>query len=157
MELLGTLGPGWCRHCHLPRLSLLLPVSHCPDLLQKHVADREQYSCLSRRRKRRGVKPVYGTGWMASGVGNNKFGHNNNQQHQMNNYGNQGGYNYGQQGGYNNGASPPAYGPPQPQGYYGNSNEGYYGQGQYSGVQAPEGTYQRDNPYGAPPGPPPGK
>lgn len=110
--------------------------------------------CLSRRRKRRGVKPVYGTGWMANG-----FNKNNNQ-HQMN----QGGYNYGQQNGFNGAPPPPAYGQPQQQQYTGNtfnSNEGYYGQGhdqgQYSGVQAPQGTYQRDDPYGPPPGPPPGK
>jgi len=51
------------------------------------------FCCLfSRRRKRRGVKPVYGTGWMAA-----KPWGNNNNNHQMYNYGNQGGYNQGYQ------------------------------------------------------------
>ncbi|KAJ4141213.1 hypothetical protein NW768_000421 [Fusarium equiseti] len=111
--------------------------------------------CLSRRRKSRGVKPIYGTGWMAG----KPWGKNNNN-HQMYNYGNQGGHNQGyNQGGYNQGyAAPPAYGQQQQPQYTGNTfntNDGYYGQ--QSGVQPPQGTYQRDGGYAPPPGPPPGK
>ncbi|KAG5753123.1 hypothetical protein H9Q72_002909 [Fusarium xylarioides] len=115
--------------------------------------------CLfSRRRKRRGVKPVYGTGWMAA-----KPWGNNNNNHQMYNYGNQGGYNQGYQqnnGGYGAPPPPPAYGQQQQPQYTGttfNTNDGYYGQGQYSGVQQPQGTYQREGAYSPPAGPPPGK
>ncbi|KAJ4268197.1 hypothetical protein NW762_002259 [Fusarium torreyae] len=116
---------------------------------------------ISRRRRSRGAKPVYGTGWMAA----KPWGGNNNN-HQMYNYGNQGGYNQGyNQGGYQNGGygappPPPAYGQQQQPQYTGttfNSNDGYYGQNQYAGVQAPQGTYQRDGTYSPPAGPPPGK
>jgi len=117
------------------------------------------FCCLfSRRRKRRGVKPVYGTGWMAA-----KPWGNNNNNHQMYNYGNQGGYNQGYQqnnGGYGAPPPPPAYGQQQQPQYTGttfNTNDGYYGQGQYSGVQQPQGTYQREGAYSPPAGPPPGK
>lgn len=108
-------------------------------------------SCLARRRRKRGVTPYYGTGWMAPN-GGGKFGHNNqaqnynpgynNQQHQMHNYnqGAQGGY----QQPYNN---PPAYGGQQQDSYYG---------GQQYGVQSPPQAYQ-GNSYAPPPGPPPGK
>ncbi|KAL4725998.1 hypothetical protein ACLX1H_006674 [Fusarium chlamydosporum] len=115
---------------------------------------------ISRRRRSRGVKPVYGTGWMAA----KPWGKNN----QAYNYGNQGGYNQGyNQGGYNQGGyqpnnggynAPPAYGQQQQPQYTGNtfnSNDGYYGQ--QSGVQPPQGTYQRDGGYAPPPGPPPAK
>ncbi|KAF5630854.1 hypothetical protein F52700_7073 [Fusarium sp. NRRL 52700] len=114
---------------------------------------------LSRRRKSRGVKPVYGTGWMAA----KPWGNNNNNNHQMYNYGNQGGYNQGYQqnnGGYGAPPPPPAYGQQQQPQYTGttfNTNDGYYGQGQYSGVQQPQGTYQREGAYSPPAGPPPGK
>ncbi|KAF4463102.1 hypothetical protein FALBO_10082 [Fusarium albosuccineum] len=114
-------------------------------------------SFTARRRRRRGVQPFYGTGWMAGG--NNKpWGNQNN--HQMYNYNNQGGgYNpdYPQQHGYGAPPPPPAY-QQQPQ-YTGttfNPQDGYYGQ-QHSGVQPPQGTYQRDEPYSPPAGPPPGK
>ncbi|KAG7420081.1 chitin synthesis regulation, resistance to congo red-domain-containing protein [Fusarium sp. MPI-SDFR-AT-0072] len=117
------------------------------------------FCCLfSRRRKRRGVKPVYGTGWMAA-----KPWGNNNNNHQMYNYGNQGGYNQGYQqnnGGYGAPPPPPGYGQQQQPQYTGttfNTNDGYYGQGQYSGVQQPQGTYQREGAYSPPAGPPPGK
>ncbi|KAM0554130.1 hypothetical protein ACHAPJ_006929 [Fusarium lateritium] len=121
---------------------------------------RDYYS-ISRRRRSRGTKPVYGTGWMAA----KPWGGNNNN-HQMYNYGNQGGHNQGyNQGGYQNGGygappPPPAYGQQQQPQYTGttfNSNDGYYGQNQYAGVQAPQGTYQRDGGYSPPAGPPPGK
>ena len=75
--------------------------------------------------------------------------------HQMNNYGQQG------QGGYGGGQyAPPAYGQQQQQPQYTgttfNQNDGYYGN-QNSGVQPPMGTYQRDDVYAPPSGPPPGK
>ncbi|RSM20817.1 hypothetical protein CDV31_000188 [Fusarium ambrosium] len=121
-------------------------------------------TCLfsSRRRRRRGVAPIYGTGWMAP---NNKPWGNNQNNHQMHDY-NQGGY----QGDYNQQQQQYGYGPPPPPPAYAqhqqpqytgttfNPNDGYYGQGQYSGVQPPQGTYQRDDPgYTPPAGPPPGK
>ena len=78
-----------------------------------------------------------------SGYAMNSYGYNNQ---------NAGGY-----GGYN---PPPAYGQQtQNQQYTGqpyNPNEGYYGP-QYSGVQQPSHTYQRDDVYSPPAGPPPGK
>jgi len=105
--------------------------------------------CISRRRRTRGVKPMYGTGWMAP---------QNNNQHGYNNTGNynqqQSGYNYGNQN------APPVYGQQQQQPQYTgttfNPNDGYYGQ-QNSGVQPPQGTYQRNDVYSPPVGPPPGK
>ena len=111
-------------------------------------------SC-ARRRRRRGVKPMYGTGWMAGGQQAN-YAAQNPQQHEMN-Y--QQGYNYNQPppqgGGYYN--QPPAYGQnPQNTGNTFNPNEGYYGNQQY-GVQQPPNAYQREGEFGAPTGPPPGK
>ncbi|CAM1506616.1 Fc.00g062570.m01.CDS01 [Cosmosporella sp. VM-42] len=95
--------------------------------------------CISRRRRRRGVKPMYGTGWIGG-----KFNGPPQNNHQM--------YNYGGQN------PPPAYGQQQPQ-YTGttfNPNDGYYGN-QQTNVQPPIGTYQRDDVYAPPSGPPPGK
>jgi len=119
-------------------------------------------SCLSiaRRRRRRGTQPVYGTGWMAP---QGKFGN----QHQMNNYGQQNhpppGGDFQQQqsyGGYPPAPPPPAYGQQQQPQYTGttfNTADGYYGAGHQTGVQPPQGTYQRDGDYAPPQGPPPGK
>lgn len=126
-------------------------------------------SCLSvaRRRRRRGVRPMYGTGWMAPQSG--KWGNTN--QHQMNDY-NQNYSNYqayppqnnGFQpqeayGGYPAPPPPPAYGQHQQPQYTGttfNTSDGYYATGA-AGVQPPQGVYQRDEVYGPPQGPPPGK
>lgn len=92
---------------------------------------------------------------------NNKPWGNNQNNHQMHDY-NQGDYNHQQQYGYGPPPPPPAYAQHQQPQYTGttfNPNDGYYGQGQqYSGVQPPQGTYQRDDPgYTPPAGPPPGK
>jgi len=107
----------------------------------------------SRRRRKQGLAPRYGTGWMAPA---SKFG--NNQGHYappppqysatpMNNYPQN---NYPQQ-------------QPQHTGQTFNSNEGYYG-GHNEGVAPPPNSYyppQRnmggDNVYAPPAGPPPGK
>ncbi|KAL7792944.1 hypothetical protein V8C37DRAFT_379600 [Trichoderma ceciliae] len=132
------------------------------------------FSCfyISRRNRRRGVQPMYGTGWL-SGItpgrpsGSNKY----NTPHELNNYqsaNNQGGYSqqqplYGQgDGGY---ASPPPYVQPpygqppvgnQTTGTTFNPNDGYAtGQQQY-GVQQPQSAYQPSG-YQPPAGPPPGK
>lgn len=110
--------------------------------------------CLitARRRRGRGQKPYYGTGWMATGKqwgGHNNPNHYNN--YNMNGYGQQNTY----QGNYN---PPPAYGVQQQQ-YTGstfNPNEGYYGQ-QQTGVQSPPNAYTREGDYAPPAGPPPGK
>jgi len=116
------------------------------------------FSCFNtRRRRRRGLAPMYGTGWMPyTGV---KPGYNQNP----------GGY-YNSNQPYNGGAAPP-YSPPfenQQTGNTFNSNEGYYGhQGNgYGGngveLQPPQNAHyapQRggDPVYEAPMGAPPGK
>ncbi|KAI8965923.1 chitin synthesis regulation, resistance to congo red-domain-containing protein [Daldinia sp. FL1419] len=100
----------------------------------------------SRRRKRRGLQPMYGTGWMAgnSGANNNQY--------------------YSNQQGYAN--PPPAYGAPPGQSfpmqnqYTGTTfspNDGYYGQ--HEGVQPPKNVYNNNNKddYAPPAGPPPGR
>lgn len=101
--------------------------------------------------------PVYGTGWMAPQGG--KFGVQN-----QNGY-NMGGYNAGGHGQQTSGHGPeyanppPAYGQQAPQ-YTGstfNPSDGYYGQQQQGHVQPPTNTYQPDNVYSPPVGPPPGK
>ncbi|PQE15485.1 Chitin synthesis Congo red RCR protein [Rutstroemia sp. NJR-2017a WRK4] len=110
-------------------------------------------SCInSRRRRRRGVAPMYGTAWMAAPP---PYGQ---QQH----YPNQP---------YNGAHAPPMYTPPgvvpQQTGNTFNSNDGYYGHHQYQGqnngngieLQQPASAYQRggENVYQPPTGPPPGK
>ncbi|KAF9879247.1 hypothetical protein CkaCkLH20_03480 [Colletotrichum karsti] len=113
--------------------------------------------CMSsRRRRKRGMAPLYGTGWMSNNgkyqPGQGTYAHNQPYNPQ------QGGYaGYGQQP-YAN--PPPAYGQQQPQytgttfnpndGYYGNNNEGIQ-------LQQPQHAYQRDGSYAPPAGPPPGK
>ncbi|KAL9947054.1 hypothetical protein D7B24_002087 [Verticillium nonalfalfae] len=111
----------------------------------------------SRKRRRKGNTPMYGTGWMT----NNRWGAN---QHQNNQHAyNQQGYNqqqygqqqygYGQQG-YN---APPAYGQqPQHTGTTFNQNDGYYGNHDNIQLQQPQQTYNRGVDDFAPPsGPPP--
>ncbi|KAH6659942.1 chitin synthesis regulation, resistance to congo red-domain-containing protein [Truncatella angustata] len=95
------------------------------------------WACVnSRRRRRRGAQPMYGTGWMAGNQGQN--------QNNPNAY-----YNNSQQ-------PPPAYGagqsyPMQNQNY--NSQQGYYGQRE--GVAQAKDTPAGE--YAPPPGPPPAK
>ncbi|TFB06220.1 hypothetical protein CCMA1212_001750 [Trichoderma ghanense] len=121
--------------------------------------------CISRRNRRRGVQPLYGTGWLGGNTrpsGNNKP----NNGHEMNNFQsgyNQGGYNQGQ-GDYNQGygyTSPPPYGQApmgnQTTGTTFNANDGYYTNQPQYGVQPPQSAYQPDTHYQPPPGPPPGK
>jgi hypothetical protein len=121
------------------------------------------WSCISnRRRRRRGLNPRYGTGWMMPGAynangqqpqyGNGWFGsnkYNNNQpQYQQ--------------------PPPPQYTPAQgpmqnqPTGQTFNSNEGYYGHHNNNDIplQQPTSSYYPrggDNVYEPPPGPPPVK
>lgn len=100
----------------------------------------------SRRQRKHGRRPMYGTGWMAPG----KFAGQHPQQQQWGGGGAPpapppppyGGYGQQpQQGGYNNAGSP-----------YGQQRE-YYSQA--DGVQQPQNTYQPV--YSPPTGPPPGK
>jgi len=112
------------------------------------------FSCFNTRRRRRlGLAPMYGTGWMPY-TGNKPNGA----------YPQNGGGYYNS---YNGGAAPP-YSPPvenQQTGNTFNSNEGYYGghggYGQNVELQQPQNSYypQRggDNVYEAPQGAPPGK
>jgi len=109
------------------------------------------FSCInSRRRRRAGLAPRYGTGWLA---GNTPPGHNR-AQYTNNYYSNEP---------YDGGAAPP-YSPPVNQQYTGNtfnSNEGYYGQQSGVEMQPPQNAYQPqrggDPVYDAPQGPPPKK
>jgi hypothetical protein len=117
--------------------SLLTPINRCYN---------------SRRRRRRGMAPMYGTGWMGGNWGNKppvgpQYGG--------------GGY-YSNQP-YNGGAAPP-YEPPIPNQATGetfNSNDGYYGHNNAYELQQPQSSYhpQRggDPVYDAPQGPPPRK
>ncbi|KAK0108699.1 hypothetical protein ONS95_003490 [Cadophora gregata] len=123
------------------------------------------FSCIrQRRRRRRGLAPMYGTGWMGGGKHNN----NNNQAH-----GQYGAWANNQQhaGGYQ--APPPPYMGNQATGTTFQSNDGYYGHGNSQGygqpggieLQQPGASYQPargvgvggQNVYEAPMGPPPGK
>ncbi|RYO82333.1 hypothetical protein DL766_008699 [Monosporascus sp. MC13-8B] len=92
----------------------------------------------SRRRRKRGLRPMYGMGWMGGNPRNAQ--HNN-------------AYAYN-----NNRHPPPAYGAPQGPSYPMHSQHpagGYYGQ--QEGVQQPKNTYvpAGANDYAPPPGPPP--
>lgn len=102
------------------------------------------WACInSRRRRRQGLQPMYGTGWMAGHPGptNNAY--------------------YGNTPGYNN--PPPAYGQSYPMDnqYTGTTfspNDGYYGQ--HEGlVQPPKNVYNSNNKndYAPPEGPPPNR
>jgi len=119
------------------------------------------FSCYNtRRRRRQGLAPMYGTGWMGGKPGQGYYGNNNN--NNQNYYPNQP---------YNGGQAAPAYSPPvgnHPTGNTFNSNDGYYGRhdqynGQQSGIelQTPQNSYQPqrggDSVYEPPTGPPPGK
>ncbi|PSR99366.1 hypothetical protein BD289DRAFT_471618 [Coniella lustricola] len=122
------------------------------------------WSCVvNRRRRRRGLQPRYGTGWMMHGPGS---GRSSAPQY------NQGGW-YGQNNTNNpnskySGAAPPppqytpSAVPAQTTGQTFNSNEGYYGQ--HNGdvpLQQPTGSYYPtaggEPVYQAPSGPPPAK
>ncbi|KKY18211.1 hypothetical protein UCRPC4_g05056 [Phaeomoniella chlamydospora] len=105
----------------------------------------DPYRCLSARRRRRsGLQPYRGTGW----VGRTPFGHGPAQYNP----------NYNQQAQYN--PPPPQYTPQG--GYYGGAgqNQGYFGGGQQNGVelQQPSNVYRGGEPvYEPPAGPPPSK
>ncbi|KAB8072484.1 chitin synthesis regulation, congo red resistance, RCR protein [Aspergillus leporis] len=97
------------------------------------------FACLSaRKRRRRGQKPMYGTGWI---------GGQPPQQYQQQPYPNQAP------------PAPPGYQPSPGPGYetqYGH-NQGFYGHQQYgTEPQQPPNAYARDGMYSPPPGPPPG-
>jgi len=106
------------------------------------------FSCYSNRRlRRRGIAPMYGTGWIPYG-GAKPPGQQNP------------GYYHNDP--YNGGAAPPYEAPiaGQQTGNTFNSNEGYYGHNQYE-LQQPQSSYhpQRggDPVYASPDGPPPRK
>lgn len=99
--------------------------------------------CHARRRRRRGVRPYYGTGWMAGKPAQ----YENTQSY------------------YNQGPPAPPYSPgPVNQNYTGqtfNRADGYYGQQNGIELQQPQSSYQPgrggENVYAPPQGPPPGK
>lgn len=121
------------------------------------------WSCITNKRRRRaGLQPRYGTGWMApGGWQHNQQGHP--PQPQYNNGGWFGGYGAGHKN--NNQPPPPQYTPGPAQ--YNNtgqtftSNEGYYGHHQNDvPLQQPAGSYYPragENVYEPPAGPPPAK
>ncbi|KAL7629289.1 hypothetical protein AAE478_000809 [Parahypoxylon ruwenzoriense] len=105
------------------------------------------WACVnSRRRRRQGLQPMYGTGWMAGNPGAGNAYYNNPQ-----------GYNH----------PPPAYGAPPGQSYpmqnqytgaTFQSGDGYYGQ--HEGIQQPKNVYGKNNTadgYAPPEGPPPNR
>lgn len=123
-------------------------------------ADLDSLRCMARRRRKRGHQPFYGTGWMAPppkyGSHQNDYNMGNNQQQQQ---GGQQDHVYHHNSGWgaqNFQSPPPAYGNyqqnPQYTGTTFNPHDGYYGQN--SGVQSPPASYQPDNVYPPPPGPP---
>ncbi|KAI1208767.1 chitin synthesis regulation, resistance to congo red-domain-containing protein [Annulohypoxylon truncatum] len=105
------------------------------------------WACInSRRRRRQGLQPMYGTGWMAGNQGQNAYYNNNNPQ------------------GYSAHPPPPAYGQAYPMDnqYTGttfNRDDGYYGQ--HEGVvQPPKNVYNNGaakTDYAPPEGPPPNR
>ena len=105
----------------------------------------------ARRRRSRGLSPMYGTGWMAGGQ--HKYGDQNQPPYQP----------PGQN--YNYGNPPPQYSQqPQYTGQTFNSADGYHGAnsyGQNNGIplQQPANVYTPNGPggYEPPPGPPPSK
>ncbi|KAI1083193.1 chitin synthesis regulation, resistance to congo red-domain-containing protein [Whalleya microplaca] len=110
------------------------------------------WACINaRRRRRHGSQPMYGTGWMAGGPGQNQY------------YNNPQGYGQPQYGGN---YPPPPYGGPQNQSYPMDNqytgttfrtNDGYYAQNE--GVQPPKNVYNNhhNDDYAPPTGPPPTK
>jgi len=85
------------------------------------------FACLnSRRRRRNGLAPRYGTGWAANGFGRNRWGG--------------GGDGYGQAAPPYNQNAPPVYA--QQTGNTFNSNDGYYGQQNGIPLQEPQHSYQ---------------
>jgi len=111
------------------------------------------FSCINaRRRRRRGLPPRYGTGFLA---GKPPVGHNGPQYNS--------GYYQANTGPYQGPPAPP-YSPPVNNQYTGNtfnSNEGYYGQHSGIELQQPQSSYAPprggDPVYDAPQGPPPKK
>jgi len=96
----------------------------------------------SRRRRRLGQQPMYGTGWMAPAP---PPYYPPPPQYSAQDQAPPGGYKYGQGDGYYAGNQPG-------NGYYGGNQEGIQ-------LQPPQSTYHRatDNDYAPPPGPPPPK
>lgn len=123
------------------------------------------WSCITNKRRRRaGLQPRYGTGWMAPGHWGQQ-NHYNNGAPQQPQYSNGGWFGHG--GNKHNQPPPPQYTPnPGPVQYNTtgqtfNSNEGYYGHHQNDvPLQQPQGSYYPragENVYEPPSGPPPAK
>ncbi|KAK2065929.1 hypothetical protein LY76DRAFT_640653 [Colletotrichum caudatum] len=116
--------------------------------------------CMNaRRRRRRGVQPMYGFGWMGGNNKQNQHAYAYNQQYNGQQQGYAGYPQPGADGSYP--APPPAYGQaqqnPQYTGTTFNPNDGYYGaHNEGIQLQQPQNSYQRDA-YSPPAGPPPGK
>jgi hypothetical protein len=146
------MGGACCDHCWIPRHTLLVFVSlPVVSMLRgrDHVLTSSCRCITARRRRRRGLQPYRGTGWLGGNHGpvtyNPQPYYNNNQ------YPNQPGNNttYGNNGG----GAPPTYNA---------SNAGYYGQNSGVEMQPPQNSYQPntrdgDNVYAPPSSPPPGK
>jgi hypothetical protein len=133
-------------------LAFLFSCVSSHPLLHPQSTDISDRCYSNRRRRRRGMAPMYGTGWIPYGGvgawGNKPPGQQNP------------GYYHNDP--YNGGAAPP-YEPPivgQQTGNTFNSNEGYYGHNGYE-LQQPQSSYQPqrggDPVYNSPDGPPPRK
>lgn len=125
------------------------------------------WSCIrNRRRRRQGLRPMYGTGWMPAQGGHNN--HNNNIPHGQQPQYNHGGWlgGFGHKTNSNHQPPPPQYTPAPVQGQQStgqtfNSNDGYYGHHQNDvPLQQPTGSYYPrggEPVYEPPAGPPPAK
>lgn len=113
-------------------------------------------SCLNaRRRRRNGVAPRYGTGWLS---GKTPAGHAPAQYNGNQNYYGNTPPNYGNNPPLDHPAPP--YAPPVYTQATGNTNDGYYGQQSGIELQQPSSAYQpvrAEQVYDAPTGPPPTK
>lgn len=142
---LGSLASGW-PHCSLlPSLHLLHLLVRLPTSRYSQPLTRSYRT--SRRRRAKGGKPIYGTGWVP-GVGGQQA-NNNNYQPPPPQYGQNQNYNAGpgQESGY---APPP---PTAPKPAYNGEQQGNYDLPQYNN----SGAGANSSYYNPPAGPPPGQ
>lgn len=149
MEQLGPLGRIGCHCCRCPDSLFPHRVSLLHKMYSMHLTNVYPSCISSRRRRKAGRKPFYGTGWAGAKPWGGQAQYNPNYQTQQPQYGQQAGY--GQN--YNQGT----YAPPN----YNQSTGGYGQQGgaaqSYFGGQRGDVEMNNSSGYAPPPGPPPGK
>ena len=145
---LGTLGCPRSNSRRRPRHLLHDRVSLTGNLSRLLVANKPCSCISSRRRRKAGRKPFYGTGW-AGNVrpfgGQQQYNPNYNTQQPQ----------YGYQGYNNNNAAPPNYNQ-STGGYYG-QQQGGEAQSYFNGQRGDMEMQAPGNTYAPPAGPPPGK